>query len=214
MKKLIILILGVLAFGLKPIYTDITDIHNLHAKIDKNIPKGMSGYVIHDGIIAAKAISLGNQEVIFKAFDKLQNTALATPKILPHIGDKIVFRLYNFRSLIIAPNQNIYLAIKSKYPHLTFVSSDIFATYFVGKPTKDDFRKFCQDFNIGIIFFVIGNQEYLVDSGSFYVLEHLQLHQAYQYDKAFFSMYEHFNDSLFDSQPDDWNEYYRKLLKE
>jgi hypothetical protein len=159
----------------------------------------------------AKAISLGERNIKYLPLVKLKNTALATPKVMPKKGDKIIFGLYNFRGLIIAPNQNLYISTKLKYPNINFISSDIFATYFTTKPTKQDFIEFCNDYNVGIIDFIL-DKEYIVDCNSFYILSKNNSNTA-KYNKPFFATYTKFTQGFFSSKPNNWINYYKEMLR-
>ena len=191
--------------------TIITTNSTKNAIIDKNIKKGLTGYVIHNKIMIAKVISLGNNKVKYLPLVKLKNEALATPNIIPKGGDEIIFNLYNKRGLIIAPNQNIYINIKKMNPNIKFINSDIFATYFTTKPTKEDFIKFCNEFNIGIIYFIL-DKKYIVDSNSFIILNEENIKTA-PYKQPFFANYNKFTDSFFSSTPSNWIDYYKEMLK-
>jgi len=207
MKKFLLLFIALYSFGIE---TNILSLSNNYATINKTIKKGKTGYVIHNNIIIAKALSLGNKTKLIP-FIKLKNTALATPIIKPQINDKIIFGLYDFRKLIIAPNQLTYIKIKQKYPNTTFISSDIFANYFTTKPSKQDFKNFCNDFNVGIIDFIL-DKEYLVDCDSFVVLDTKATKTA-KYTKPFYANYDKFTKGLFSSYPTNWIKYYKSMLK-
>ena len=214
MKLILIFVsfIALFAFDNNPIKTTIITSSKTTATIEKNIPAGVTGYVINnDNMMIAKAISLGNNSVKYLPLTKLKNEALATPKVIPSTDDTIIFGLYNNRALIIAPNQNTYLKTKSNNPNTTFVSSDIFATYFTSKPDKEDFNRFCSDFNVGIIYFLLDKQ-YIVDCDSFVILDTKNI-KSQKYTKALFVNYKKLNDSVFSSKPNNWINYYKSLLK-
>jgi len=212
MKKLILFLATFLfAFDSNLINTKIITTTNQHSIVDEKIPAGMTGYVIHNDMMIAKALAMGGSKVKLLPLVKLKNEALATPKIMPKSNDSIVFGLYNFRGLIIAPNQEIYRKIKQKYPNINFISSDIFANYFTTKPTIDDFHNFCRNSNIGIIDFIL-DKEYIVDCESFVILDTKKTKTA-PYTKPFFTNYEKFTDSLFSTTPSNWINYYKSMLK-
>ena len=179
--------------------------------IDKNISKGLTGYVIQNNKIIAKVVSLGSKKVKYLPFKKLENKGLATPQLIVKRGDKIIFGLYNFRGLIIAPNQQQYLKIKNSYPNMEWINSDIFATYFENKPTKENFQQFCNTYNVGIIDFLL-DKEYIVDCQSFTILQTKNIKKE-KYKKPFFCSYDKFPTSLFSTTIKNWIEYYKKLIK-
>ena len=212
MKKLLVFLATFLfAFDSNSIYTSIMTTTKHHAIIDTKVQAGMTGYVMHNNMMIAKALSLGNGNVKYLPLVKLKNEALATPKIMPQKDDTIVFGLYNFRGLLIAPNQKTYIKTKEKYPNISFVNSDIFASYFTTKPTQEDFQQFCRDFNVGIVDFIL-DKEYIIDCESFVVLNEKEIKTA-PYKQPFFANYTKFTDSLFSIKPSNWINYYKEMLK-
>ena len=212
MTKLLIIMINLIylfAFNFKNNEANILN-HNL---INKHIQKGKTGYIIQNSMIIGKVISIGGNKVKYLPFEKLKNEALATPKLYPKKGDKIIFGLYNKRGLIIAPNQQFYMKTKKEYPNIKWINSDSFATYFETKPTIENFRKFCNDYNIGIIIFML-DKKYILDSQSFTILETTQLTEKYKYSKPFFASYNKFADSMFSFKPTNWINYYKSLLKD
>jgi hypothetical protein len=217
MKKItlfmFVLIISLYGFDFAPQYTKIVSITNKNITIDKNITKGMSGFVLQNNMIIARAVCIGKKEAMLLPFKKLQNKALATPKIFPKVGDKVVFGLYNFVGLIIAPNVDAYNKIKAKYPYVTWVNSDIFASMFLGKPTYSTFKNFCQTYNVGVLDFVL-DKEYLVDCNSFVVLNSSKLNfkTPKKWTHPLFASYTDWSEPIIGSKVKDWIEYYKKML--
>jgi hypothetical protein len=214
MKNLLFLLVFInvlFAFNSNPINTTILTTDTKYATIDKNIQKGLSGYVIHNNMIIAKAMSLGNSNVKYLPFSALKNDALATPKIMPTKNDKIIFALYNKRGLIIAPNQDAYIKTQNRHKNIKWISSDLFANYFEDKPTKKDFQNFCRDIKVGVIDFIL-DKEYIVDCESMSILETNKIKPS-TYKKPLFCSYNKFNSSFFSSIPDNWISYYKSLIK-
>jgi hypothetical protein len=214
MLKLILMLLSIHLFAneLGQIDTTILKSGKLYAIIDKDVPKGLSGYVVQNKMFIAKVISLSHKRVKYLPFAKLKNEALASPDLFPKKGDKVVFGIYNNRRLLIAPNQYIYISIKNKYPTIKWLSSDLFANYFTTKPQKEDFQKFCRNFNVGLIDFIL-DKEYIVDCNSFVVLSTSPIHNSAKYTKPFFATYSKFTKDIFSFVPSDWIKYYKSLLK-
>jgi len=214
MKKLLFLSVFIHLFAFNPnkIDTQILITDSKYSIINnRNIQNGMTGYVIHNNMIIAKALSLGNGHIKLLPFSALKNDALAKPKIMPKKGDKIIFGLYNKRGLIIAPTQNSYIQIQNSHPNINYISSDLFANYFETKPTKKDFQNFCKDIKVGIIDFIL-DKEYIVDCDSFAILEENKI-ESKQYEYPFFCSYKKFGSSFFSSIPNNWIKYYKSLLK-
>ena len=215
MLKITLLVISLIlsyGFNSNKIETNIISSSKIKATIDKKIPNGMTGFIIHNNMVIGKAISNGNYNVNYLSFLKLKNDALATPNITPKKGDTIIFGIYNKRWLLIAPNQESYLKTIKNNPNISFISSDIFATYFDTKPTQKDFIKFCKDFNIGIINFVL-DKNYIVDANSFIILDKTNLKKEINYKKPFYTNYKKFKKSLFSFKPKIWINYYNNMLK-
>lgn len=214
MKKLLLLLIFINLFAFNPNYTntEILTTTSKSATIDKNIQNGLTGYVIHNNMIIAKAVSIGDDNVKYLPFKALKNDALASPKVMPKKGDKIIFGLYNKRGLIIAPNQNSYIKTQNNHPNIKWISSDLFASYFENKPTKENFKNFCSDIKVGIIDFIL-DKEYIVDCESMTILETNDIKYSTDYKKPFFCSYDKFHNSFFSSIPDNWINYYKSLIK-
>jgi hypothetical protein len=214
MKKILFLLvfINLFAFNINQINTQILTTNTKYATINKNIQNGIIGYVIHNNMIIAKALSIRNHKIKYLPFTSLKNDALATPKIMPVKGDKIIFGLYNKRGLIIAPNQNSYIQVQNNHPKIEWISSDLFASYFEDKPTKENFQNFCNDMKVGIIDFIL-DKEYIVDCESMAILETNKIKSPTNYKKPFFCSYNKFGSSFLSSIPDNWINYYKSLIK-
>jgi len=213
MVKLLLIFITTFLFGFNSnkIETTILNSGKSTSLINKDIKKGLTGYVIQNGMMIAKVISLGGKKVKYLPLTMLKNSALASPNLFPKKGDKIIFGLYNFRGLMIAPNQSIYQTKIKQYPNVKWINSDIFVTYFVTKPEKSDFQNFCKNFKVGFIDFVL-DKEYIMDCNSFAVLEEKDSKSA-PYHKPFFTTDTDLTKTLFSSVPTNWISYYKTLLK-
>lgn len=180
--------------------------------IDKKLPAGLSGEVIQEGIIIAKAYSLGGNKVQYAPYETLRNDAFATPILYPKKEDKIVFNRYAHRGLIIAPSQEKYNEVEAKHPEVTWIHSDVFASSITRKPSKENFQEFCNSYNIGIIYFVL-DKEYVVNCDNFTVIKSFPNAHPTPYTTPFYSAYTKRKVGTFDSTPADWIEYYKEYIK-
>jgi len=216
MKKIILLVVtffNLFAFNPKIIKSNIIETSHKIGIIDNdNIQKGMTGYVIHNNSIIARALYIGNNKIKYQNFEDLKNEALATPKIFPQKNDEVIFGLYNKKGLIIAPNQDSYITTEKNHPNIDWISSDIFANYFKNKPKPEDFQQFCKDVKVGVIDFIL-DKEYIVDCKSFYILEENPINYKAIYKNAFFSSFYKYNKSFFGFIPDNWINYYKSIIK-
>jgi len=86
MKKLLFLLVFINLFAFTPnsIDTKVLITDSKYAIINnRNIQNGMTGYVIHNNMVIAKALSLGDGHIKYLPFSALKNDALAKPKVMP-----------------------------------------------------------------------------------------------------------------------------------
>jgi co-chaperonin GroES (HSP10) len=199
----------------------ITKIQNSVIKVDKYVKKGVSGIVIcpyeNKKIICARVVMFGKKGKL-EVYDSLENDSFALPRVLPKVGDRIVLGKDYSRVMIVAPNQNSYLKVKSMLKDKTFISPDIFATFLDEIPTKKDFVNFAKKLDIGMYAFVL-DKVYLVDAYSFYKIKKYDLNETYKYEKPFFVNYKHFKISsgifsMFKTKIKDFEKYYKNLIRE
>jgi hypothetical protein len=199
----------------------IENIQNNKIKIDKQIKNGMSGIVLcpyeNKKIICARAILFGTKGRL-EVYDDLENPAFALPIVMPKAGDKIIVGKNYNRVMIIAPNQDAYLKVKTILKNKTFISSDIFATFLDDIPTKKDFINFAKKLDIGLYAFVL-DKLYLVDAYSFYVVKEINFNNNYKYNKPFFTTYKKFEKGslfsrIFSKNVIDYKKYYKNMIKE
>jgi len=207
MRFLVIALFFVFSYALE---VNILKVEGDKAVIDADVLTGVSGVVIckykNEPIICARAVTFGNQ-VKFYNFSELKNDAFALPYVVPKKGDKIILGKNYHRILIIAPDVDTYINVSQMYQNETIISPDIFAPFIDDVPTQDDFRKFCEDFNIGRIIFVL-DKIYEVDSFSFYALRVKNEKLNPHYTKAFFTTY-----PSFDITGENFLNYYKSMIK-
>jgi hypothetical protein len=188
----------------------ITGVNSDTVTLDKYVKNGVSGVVLcpYGGreIICARAVCHGKKAKLL-VYKDLKNNAFALPVVLPEKGDKILLAKNYDRILIIAPNQLEYLKMKEKYKNATVISSDNFAAFLDGIPSRKDFINFADKLNIGRIIFVL-DKIYEVDADSFYVIkEYGNVHAGYK--EMFFTTY-----PKFDLKGKNIVAYYKSMIKE
>lgn len=91
-------------------------------------------------------------------FNQLVQPYLPTPNMTPKVGDMVIFRNFNNKAFIIAPNETSYKEISAKYPFIEFVNSDLLMGFLnsQGKhdPTTKTLPKACNEYGVGIVFIV------------------------------------------------------------
>jgi hypothetical protein len=221
-KKLLLLcLLSISLQATSTLKSNIYDVQNDRATIDLGDLKiGSSGIVIHNyednkQIIVANAVvveSYDNKSVIkFKKFDSLKNDVLSNTNLEASNGDTFIANYLYGRSLLITPNGQTYVDMKKFFPHINFVSSDVFASYLKLEqnptPQQKDFQDFCADNDLGTIYVVIEDRFYVVDAKSFQIVETFPMINTESQDKGpFYTRVEGIEKSLLDFDMNfDWS---------
>lgn len=135
-----------------------------------NLQVGESGIIMRDlssyKVIVASAVitKVEHTKTFAKVipFTQLVQPYLPTPNMTPQVGDQVIFRSFNNKAFIIAPNEKSYKAISEKYPFIEFVSSDLLMGFLnsQGKhdPTNKTLPKACNEYGVGLVF-IIGSKE-------------------------------------------------------
>ncbi|MDE6886021.1 MAG: plasminogen-binding N-terminal domain-containing protein [Helicobacteraceae bacterium] len=128
-------------------------------------------FIIANAVV--KSIKDGVAEIIYSPFTSMNEEYMPKLKATPTQNDKIIFRILYNRALIIAPNQNAYQEILAMNKNMDFIHPDIFATFLakndINMPKPNDFKDFCDRFNVGLIF--IANDDICVlDCQSFKII--------------------------------------------
>ena len=195
-----------------------------------SIVTGSSGVVMHrfdniqSSIIARAVVTQkggGFAKVRFEVFDALEQKALPLPGILPKSGDELVLNYLYDRSLIVAPNKEIYSEVVGAFKGVTFIHPDIVGSYlsyeYKPNPSRDDFRKMCNQSAAGLIFIAMNNEAVFADCQSFEPLKRFQSGAVKYYHLPFYTRVKDI-DTVFwkwgSEQISDFDRHYKALLKE
>ena len=195
-----------------------------------SIVTGSSGVVMHrfdnlqSSIIARAVVTQkggGFAKVRFEVFDALEQKALPLPGILPKSGDELVLNYLYDRSLIVAPNKEIYSEVVGAFKGVTFIHPDIVGSYlsyeYKPNPSRDDFRKMCNQSAAGLIFIAMNNEALFADCQSFEPLKRFQSGAVKYYQLPFYTRVKDI-DTVFwkwgSEQISDFDRHYKALLKE
>ncbi len=199
----------------KPIRAKLQNVNGNKATIAiGNLRVGQSAVIQHyyqnsKSLLVANAYVISsnslNSTLKLTPFLDLKQNALPTSNRKAQNDDiAIVNYLYN-ASLIIAPSQDAFSAIRAKYKDNNFLHSDLFGTKLKieGEPLPS--KKIIQDFaieqNIGTIFFVIDSNVYIVDTKTFTILEKDTISYNFVEDKRmpFYTRVEKIEKNIFNS---------------
>ena len=195
-----------------------------------SIVTGSSGVVMHrfdnlqSSIIARAVVTQkggGFAKVRFEVFDALEQKALPLPGILPKSGDELVLNYLYDRSLIVTPNKEIYSEVVGAFKGVTFIHPDIVGSYlsyeYKPNPSRDDFRKMCNQSAAGLIFIAMNNEAVFADCQSFEPLKRFQSGAVKYYQLPFYTRVKDI-DTVFwkwgSEQISDFDRHYKALLKE
>jgi len=187
MKYIFVLILLTLELVAAIVKAPIISVNNenetVKIKID-HIDVGVSGFIVHY-ITPQHSVILKN--ALVKSFDDVNKTAIiqmsdfymldsnAVPKgkWKVKVGDTAELAFGYSRSLLIAPNEEIYYKI-TKSVNTQWIHPDLFATVlsFRGHPTplKKDFQVMSDATSTGLLFIFLDQNIYTVDMKSFHIL--------------------------------------------
>ena len=216
-------------FDLKPSYNLILSTNEGNATILDNdsFIVGSSGVVMHklnDGsktIIARAVVTQkkdGYANLRFEVFNELKQSALPLPTILPQAGDEVILNYMYNRSLIIAPNKEIYDQIIKSFSHITFIHPDIVAAYlsyeYKPNPSKADFRKMCALNATGLILIALDGEALFADCGSFEILQSFKTGEISYYEVPFYTRIKDIKSPFwkFGAKIKNYDKYYNKLL--
>ncbi|WP_457593301.1 plasminogen-binding N-terminal domain-containing protein [Hydrogenimonas sp.] len=132
-----------------------------------NLPKGMSGIVIHsfddnhEAIVALATVTeseAGRSKVRFSPFTALSNPKLPTLKAEPQSGDRVILGYLYDRVLPIVPNGRSLKKAKESFGDLDFVHPDLFAVELASErdalPHRNNFQKICTKLHLGLVMFM------------------------------------------------------------
>ncbi len=193
-------------------------------------PIGTSGIIkhqvndSHSAIISRVEVISHDAKTHLKVlpFKDLYQDALPNLVKTPTTSDLVELGWMHERVLVISPSQSAYQLLEKSQVGKSFINSDLFALALSKEghpsPLKEDFQRFCQSYDIGVIEFIIGQQIFKVDAHSFKVLEKITV----SFPKAdaklpFFSHLKKVNADMWGEGSDEisnYDSYYLSLLGE
>lgn len=197
---------------------------------DERIMVGSSGVVIRSfanglkSIIARAVVDSkadGYANIHFEVYSALKQKSLPLPNFTPQSGDEIVLNYLYDRSLIIAPNAEVYNQIVEAFPNISFVHPDLVGAQlsvdYKPNPSQDDFRKACALNVAGLIFIALDNEAMFVDCGSFKPLKRFKSGQIANYHLPFYTRVRDIDTVFWNLDAEyinNYDKYYRFLIDE
>lgn len=212
----------------------IEEIDQHYAKIKNSGFKiGESGVILrwfdkeHSSIIARAIVEKVDEKYAYlryEVFDSLSQSAMPMPKIAPKSGDEVLMRYFYKRALLIAPNFEIYQKITSLYKNVIWLHPDLMAAQLIESgnfaPKKSDFKRFCAQYSVGVIYFVNKTKGQLYDCHSFSLLKEDYITGVVKKSDTITPFYSRFDSlksgwlNIFTQEVDDFYDYYEKLLED
>ena len=218
------------SFSLEPYQTKIIKLEGNEAVVPDSpqVNIGSSGIVIHNfddkhRTIITKAVVTKktgtNMYLKLYYYKDLNMDALPSYKIVPKVGDTVIFNYLYKRILPIVPNKEAFEKFKNEFPRIDVIHPDLFAYELAVEgntaPKLSDFRKECNNDDFGLLFFALSDQGYFVDCTSFKVIGKLDFPTEGKKEKPFYTRIKNIKPKFFGLGSDeikDFDSYYKKLL--
>lgn len=195
----------------------------------KDIYVGSSGIVMHafdetTATVVARVDVVEKKDGIaklrFDVYKMSAQNAFPIPGVLPAIGDKVILNYLYDRSLIIAPNQNVFKEITEHFKNIEWIHPDVVAAYlakeFKPNPDKEDFQEVCKTNATSLIFFALDSNGYFVDCHNFQVVKKYKSARLNQIQLPFYTRVPNIESSWFQwesGQISDYNSHYSSLIR-
>ncbi|HIO90493.1 MAG TPA: hypothetical protein EYG69_01855 [Campylobacterales bacterium] len=218
------------ALNLDSYKSTVTRLSGSDAVVSDNptIKLGSSAIIIHNyddkhRTIIAKAVADKREggELFLKLYyyKDLNQDALPSYKIIPQVGDSVIFNYLYKRVLPIVPNKAAFKSLKQRFSNIDFLHPDLFAYQLAKdsnpKPTVSDFRAECNSDDFGLLLFNIEDKGYFVDCTSFKVIHSFDMPIEGEMMSPFYTRIKEIKAKFFGLGSDDmkeYNSYYKKLL--
>ncbi len=193
---------------------------NGQVQLSSNVPKGMSGIVIHNygnGLLAiTKAtVSQGGGRATLLPYKAIPHKNIPNIQTEAKVGDKVIFGNFYNNALVIAPNRDIYRKITTTYKK-TWIHPDAYAVEFMKDEethlSLDSIKKFSQLNQIGLVLIVAQNQLLILDPISEQFLGAIPM----QVNKAnamapFYARFEQMDTSVFGFSEKNYTPYFKSV---
>jgi len=190
----------------------ISNANNNILQISPAFPaNGMSGIIIHtykDGASAATTAAVQNENGILTIIDSplMENGKLPQIATKAIVGDKVIGGYLYDNVLLLAPNQNTYNEITSKYKK-NWINPDNYASFISqkrdGVPTKENLSSFAKSYQVGLIAIVKKDSIVIYDPLSQRIISKEPFATQAQTQTPFFSNFEKVRTGWFGSTVDE-----------
>ncbi len=227
---LLFLLINLYSFSFEPYETKIIKLVGNEAVVADSpyVSVGSSGIVIHNfdpihRTIITKAVVTKkdgiNMYLKLYYYKDLNMDALPSYKIIPKVGDTVIFNYLYKRVLPVVPNKEAFEQFKRMFPKIDYIHPDLFAYELAidsnPTPKVSDFRHECANDDFGLLFFAIKDKGYFVDCTSFKVLGKIEFPTEGIKQKPFYTRIKDIKPKFFglgSKKMKDYDEYYTKLL--
>ncbi len=146
-------------------------ISNGQVQLSSNVPKGMSGIVIHNysnglSAITHATVSQGESRASILPYEAIVHENIPNIQTAVKEGDKVIFGNFYNNVLVIAPNRDVYRNITTTYKK-TWIHPDTYALDFIQEDEKyltyKSLKKFAQRNQVGLVLIVLSNRILILD---------------------------------------------------
>ena len=202
------------------ITTSISNIENGQIHLATNVPKGMSGIIMHNyghglSAITHASISLGAGQASIQNYTTLSHENIPSIKTAVSIGDKVIFGNFYNNALVIAPNQNSYNQITKSF-HKNWIHPDAFALDFMkngeSSLSLENLKTFSKLNQIGLVLLVDKDKVLILDpmSKQFVGALNIQTNQANPMS-PFYARFNQMDVSLFGVSQNSYTPYFQSI---
>ncbi|NEW61613.1 hypothetical protein GSY74_09985 [Sulfurovum sp. bin170] len=225
MKKLLLIALTTLSLMAielpKTIETTIQAINNGTVQLSKNIPKGMSGIVVHDygnelSAITHTIVSQGDNQATLESYSILSHVKLPSIKTIAKKGDRVIFGNFYNNVLLIAPNGRSYREI-TKSIKKSWVHPDSYAMHLISNDeihiNLENLKAFAGKNQVGLVLVATKDSLLTLDpiSGVYLGKEPLSL-KVDNAQSPFYARFEQISTDIFSSEDTKkFEEYYKGI---
>ena len=193
---------------------------NGQIQLATNIPRGMSGIIIHNygnglSAITHATVSQGESKSSVAPYEAIPHENIPNIQTAVTKGDKVVFGNFYSNALVIAPNRDIYRKITTTYKK-TWIHPDAYALDFMKEGetelTLENLKKFAQLNQVGLVLIVTPTQLLILDpiSKQFLAAVPMQVTQANAM-APFYARFKQMDVSVFGFSKKDYTPYFQSV---
>lgn len=156
----------------------------------------------------------------FEVFSMLAQDAFPKPGLLPSEGDTVRLNYLYDRSLIVAPNYDVYKEVTKHFDGIEWVHPDIPGAYLAKRyrpnPDRELFQEMCSINSASLIFFALNNEGRFVDCHNFKTIKKFKAAPIKKAQAPFYTRVKNIDTTWFiwdSAQITDYNRHYKSMIR-